>query len=134
MFQFDRTHELYAHMNVNYVRADRLPEFEQYGRLMEPLLRGDMFVSTGEVLLPEWKITGSADEIRASAKVRWTFPLNFAEIVWGDGENTRREIVALHSSGSFGERNFQWKCRAPGWKWARIAVWDVAANGAFVNR
>ena len=133
VFQFDRTHELYAHMNVNYVRADKLPDFEQYGRLMEPLLRGDMFVSTGEVLLPEWKITGSADEIRASAKVRWTFPLNFAEIVWGDGENTRREIVALHSSGSFGERNFQWKCRAPGWKWARIAVWDVAANGAFVN-
>ena len=47
VFQFDRTHELYAHMNVNYVRADRLPDFEQYGRLMEPLLRGDMFISTG---------------------------------------------------------------------------------------
>jgi hypothetical protein len=23
--------------------------------------------------------------------------------------------------------------KAPGWKWARIAVWDVAANGAFTN-
>ncbi len=133
VFQLDTTHELYAHMNVNYVRAGKLPQFEEYGRLLEPLLRGDMFVSTGEILLPEWEITGSADEIRASAKVRWTFPLNFAEIVWSDGENTRREIVDLRSSGSFGERDFQWKRRAPGWKWARIAVWDVAANGAFVN-
>ncbi len=133
VFQLDHTHELYAHMNINYVRAGKLPKFEEYGQLLEPLLRGDMFVSSGEVLLPEWEITGSADEIRASAKVRWTFPLNFAEIVWGDGENTRREIIELHSSGSFGERDFQWKCRAPGWKWARIAVWDVAANGAFVN-
>ena len=22
---------------------------------------------------------------------------------------------------------------APGWKWARLAVWDVAADGAFTN-
>lgn len=133
VFQFDHTHELYAHMNVNYVRADRLPAFDEYGRLLEPLLRGEMFVSTGEVLLPEWEISGSADEIRASAKVRWTFPLNFAEIVWGDGESTHRERIDLRATGSFSEREFQWTRRAPGWKWARLAVWDAAANGAFVN-
>ena len=133
VFQFDHTHELYAHMNVNYVRAAKLPAFDEYGRLLEPLLRGEMFVSTGEVLLPEWEIAGSADEIRASAKVRWTFPLNFAEIVWGDGQKTRREIIPLRETGSFSEREFQWTRRAPGWKWARLAVWDAAANGAFVN-
>ena len=91
VFQFDHTHELYAHMNINYVRADKLPSFDDYGQLLEPLLRGEMFVSTGEVLLPEWKIT-------AIAKVRWTFPLNFAEIVWGDGEKTHREIFKLVST------------------------------------
>lgn len=133
VFQFDHTHELYAHMNINYVRADKLPSFDDYGQLLEPLLRGEMFVSTGEVLLPEWKITGAGDEITATAKVRWTFPLNFAEIVWGDGEKTHREIFKLGSTGSFGEQEFEWKTRAPGWKWARLAVWDVAADGAFVN-
>ncbi len=133
VFQFDHTHELYAHMNINYVRADKLPSFDDYGQLLEPLLRGDMFVSTGEVLLPEWNITGSSDEIKAGAKVRWTFPLNFAEIVWGDGEKTHREIFELGSTGSFDEQDFEWKTKAPGWKWARIAVWDIAANGAFVN-
>ena len=133
VFQFDHTHELYAHMNINYVRADKLPSFDDYGQLLEPLLRGEMFVSTGEVLLPEWKITGAGDEITASAKIRWTFPLNFAEIVWGDGEKTHREIFELGSTGSFGEQEFEWKTKAPGWKWARLAVWDVAADGAFVN-
>ena len=32
MFQFDHTDELYAHMNINYIKLDRLPAFEQWGR------------------------------------------------------------------------------------------------------
>ena len=24
-------------------------------------------------------------------------------------------------------------CGFPGWTWARVAVWDVAGNGGFVN-
>ncbi|MCP5120635.1 MAG: hypothetical protein GY953_58320, partial [bacterium] len=47
VFQLDHTHELYAHMNINYVRAERLPSFDNYGELLEPLVRGDFFVSTG---------------------------------------------------------------------------------------
>ena len=84
-------------------------------------------------MMPEWKIDGSAGKIRAGAKLRWTFPLNIAEIVWGDGEKTHRKIINMHSTKPFGEGRFEWSVAAPGWKWARIAVWDVAANGAFIN-
>ena len=28
----------------------------------------------------------------------------------------------------FGSRTFEWRAKANGWKWARVAVWDVAAN------
>jgi len=35
VFQIDSTHELYAHMNVNYVRLPRLPDFEHYGEVVE---------------------------------------------------------------------------------------------------
>lgn len=133
VFQFDHTHEVYAHMNVNYVKAERLPTFEDYGDLFEPLRAGDFFVSTGEVLLPSWEIGGTDAEIEVNLEVRATFPLRFAEIVWGDGHGTQRQIIDLSGTGEFEKGSFRWTARAPGWEWARVAVWDVAANGAFVN-
>lgn len=133
VFQFDRTHELYAHMNVNYVKASRLPGFDSYSELLEPLRRGDFFVTTGEVLLPSWEIGGGEGEISVRAQVRGTFPLRFAEIVWGDGQGTQREIIDLAETAPFAAESFAWTVQAPGWAWARLAVWDVAANGAFVN-
>jgi hypothetical protein len=134
VFQFDETHELYAHMNINYVRMDRLPDFDNYGRIVEAISRGDFFVSTGEVLLPEATLKpSSGDRIDVRARVHWTFPLRFAEIVWGDGKGTYRKEIALDTTRPFGERVFDWTVDAKGWKWARVAVWDIAANGAFTN-
>ena len=134
VFQFDHTHELYAHMNINYVKSDSLPSFDEYNKILEPLVAGDFFVSTGEVLLPKVEIsTSSAKQIRVKADIQWQFPLEFAEVVWGDGERTEREIISLAETRQHGSGSFEWKVDAPGWKWARVAVWDVAANGAFVN-
>ena len=134
VFQLDHTHELYAHININYIRLGQLPGFDNYGAAIEPLVEGDFFTTTGEVLLPEVVIsTSSAGEIAVKAAVHWTFPLRFAEIVWGDGEKTDRKIIPLVTTGSFGQSTFEWTAKAPNWKWARVAVWDVAANGAFVN-
>lgn len=134
VFQFDTTHELYAHMNVNYVKADRLPDFDHYGEILEPLAAGDFFVTTGEVLLPKVEIaTEDANKIHVEADVEWTFPLRQAEIVWGDGNEARRERISLEKTHAYGKRSFDWTVEAPGWKWARVEVWDVAANGAFVN-
>ena len=134
MFQFDHTHELYAHMNINYIRLDRLPSFDQWGDALEPLARGDYFTTTGEVLLPRVDMSKStADEVIAQAEVKWTFPLRFAEIVWSDGTTTRKETIPLGTTKEFGSQTFEWRAPAPGWKWARLAVWDVAGNGAYVN-
>jgi hypothetical protein len=52
VFQIDSTHELYAHMNVNYVKLPPLPAFDDYEKLLRALQRGDFFTTTGEVLLP----------------------------------------------------------------------------------
>ena len=35
MFAIDHTSELYAHMNLNYVRMNELPGFDDYGRMLE---------------------------------------------------------------------------------------------------
>jgi hypothetical protein len=134
VFQFDHTHELYAHMNVNYVRLDRLPSFERWGDALAPLANGEFFTTTGEVLLPDVSLaSSSAAEIVVKARVQWTFPLQFAEIVWGDGETTHRMSIELTATREFGSQTFEWRTAASGWKWARVAVWDVAGNGAFVN-
>lgn len=134
MFHIDPTHELYSHMNANYVRMNELPAFDNYGRMMEAVARGDYFISMGEVVLPTVNIdTSSAAEISASVTAQWTFPLAFAEIVWGDGSQTHTETIALDSTRPYGSQTFRWKAAAKDWKWARVAVWDIAGNGAFIN-
>src|SRR5262245_61317034 len=134
VFQFDHTHELYAHMNINYIKIDRLPPFDRWGDALAPVANGAFFTTTGEVLLPDVNLaSSSAGEIVARVRAEWTFPLRFAEIVWGDGQTTHHETIDLTDAREFGDKRFTWKAKANGWTWARVAVWDVAGNGAFVN-
>src|SRR5205085_3431471 len=113
--------ELYAHMNANYVRLAALPPFQEDGKLLDAVAKGDFFVSTGEVLLPVTSIgSGEGDTIVAKATVRFTFPLEMAEIVWGDGAETHRQVFPLGQTREFGEETFTWETRAKNWKWARI--------------
>ena len=134
MFAIDHTSELYAHMNANYVRIGQLPDFDHYDRMLEALGRGDYFISMGEVLLPDVEISkASPAAITATAKVQWTFPLAFGEIVWGDGKETFTKTFDLSETRPFGNETFHWTTEARNWQWARIAVWDVAGNGAFIN-
>jgi hypothetical protein len=121
-------------MNVNYVRLNQLPDFDNYGQVLDAMRRSEFFTTTGEVLLPEVEITASSPgRIAIRAKVQWTFPLAMAEIVWGNGEEVHRKELPLDSTRAFGASVFEWKVDGPNWKWARIAVWDVARNGAFIN-
>ncbi len=134
VFQLDSTHELWAHMNVNYVKMSSLPSFDRCGDVLTPISRGEFFVTTGEVLLPKTSIhSGAGDKIAVEFEVQHTFPLEMAEIVWGDGANTYRQIFPLHKTREFQKASYKFETEAKGWKWARLAVWDVAANGAFIN-
>jgi len=134
VFQIDATHELYAHMNVNYIRLPSLPAFDSYGKILDTLQQGDFFTSTGEVLLPQTHIGADAyGRIAVEARVRHTFPLEMAELVWGDGHQTYRKELPLTETRPFGDFTFRAAVDGGDWAWARFAVWDVAGNGAFVN-
>ncbi len=134
VFQVHKTDELYAHMNVNYVPMKQLPDFDHYGSLLDALASGRGFISTGEIVFPSFSIApGPGDQLTVTAKVSSTFPLRLAEIVWGDGTTTHRQIVDLESAHEFDEHDYTWQADAPGWKWARFAVWDIASDGAFTN-
>ena len=59
IFKVDRTTEFYAHANVNYLRLDRIPRFEEgWESVLKALRDGAFFISTGEVLMPRFTIGG----------------------------------------------------------------------------
>lgn len=143
VFKINHTHELYGHMNINYVKLDHTPQYGDWSSLVSALRSGDNFITTGEILIRDFHVNGvvggghatlPADgEIKADAELQWTFPLNFCELVWGDGTNTYRETVSLHQTGQFGQQRFEVTAKAPNARWARFAVWDTAADGALTE-
>jgi hypothetical protein len=134
VFQISATDELYAHMNINYLRLPKLPSFDHYDEIFNSIKKGDGFITTGEILLPSVSMSAASDaSVQVNAKISSTFPLRIAEIVWGDGKTTHHQIIDLQSTPSFDEHEYSWLAETPGWIWARFAVWDVAGDGAFTN-
>jgi hypothetical protein len=142
VFKVDHTHELYGHMNVNYLRLDRAPRFEDdWSPILDALRNGRFFVTTGEVLLTRFFVGGraSGETLRLSPEARaevvigldWTFPMRFAELISGDGSKVYRERIDLSDTAAFGTRLLTIQPDLRGRKWARVEAWDVAANGAF---
>jgi hypothetical protein len=140
VFKINHTHELYGHMNITYVKLDEVPQHPDWLPLVTALGKGDFFVTTGEVLIHGFQLNGvpmggkarlgKGGQLTADVDLDWTFPLHFCELVWGDGEHVFRKIVPESDTGQFGHRHFRISQAAPGAKWVRFAVWDIAANGA----
>jgi hypothetical protein len=64
------------------------------------------------------------------AEVRWTFPLDFVEVVTGDGESTTTTIVSAKEFSAFGTSSFRIPFDGSGQAWVRFAAWDATGNGA----
>jgi hypothetical protein len=78
-------------------------------------------------------VQGTGSRRTVVADVEWTFPLEFVEVVWGDGKKTDRQIISATDMPAFGRHRFSIPFNATGAKWVRFAVWDTAGNGAFVQ-
>ncbi len=126
-------YDLYGDFNVNYVRLDRMPGSDDWSPVCRALRSGEFFVTTGEVLIPHWGIEGSGKERTVVADQEWTFPLEFVEAVWGDGEHVDRKVISAADQPPFGSLRFRIPFEAAGKKWVRFSVWDSAGNGAFTQ-
>jgi hypothetical protein len=134
VFQISLADELYAHMNINYLRMPELPSFDHYDRILKSVEKGDGFITTGEILLPSATMSPMGDHtVQVKAKISSTFPLRIAEVVWGDGKNIHHQTIDLQSTPAFDDHEYSWIFETPGWTWARFAVWDIAGDGAFTN-
>ncbi|WP_223816171.1 hypothetical protein [Adhaeribacter rhizoryzae] len=144
LFKIEPDYELYGHMNINYLQLDKMPEFKDgWQPVLDALQKGKFFVSTGEVLLPAFTVnnqkSGETAQLPSNGKAtisltaNWTFPLNFAEIISGDGKQVYRQTINLKDTQAFGSKQFNFSADLKNRKWVRLEVWDTAANGAFTQ-
>ncbi|HYL37578.1 MAG TPA: hypothetical protein VEV17_16810 [Bryobacteraceae bacterium] len=125
--------DVYAASPVNYVKLDALPSSTDMSAIIKALQRGDYFLTSGEVLIPTYTLEGAGGQRAVVADVEWTFPLEFVEVVWGDGQKTDRKIVSATGLAPFGKHRFRIPFDAAGQKWVRFAAWDSAGNGAIAQ-
>jgi len=125
--------DIYGHTPVNYLKLDRLPEPGDWRPIVEALRKGEYFVTSGEVLIPSHAILGKGRKRTYVADVEWTYPLEFVELVWGDGKRTGRQVIPATHLPAFGSKRFEIPFDTRGKKWIRFAVWDSAGNGALTQ-
>ncbi|MDR6803675.1 hypothetical protein J2Y45_000945 [Dyadobacter sp. BE34] len=144
LFRIEPNYELYGHLNVNYLQLDQLPRFEDgWQPVLDAMRKGKFFVTTGEVLIPAFKVNNAVvgetarpdakGNVEISLDAKWTFPLNRAEVISGDGKDVFHDIINLNDTQAFGQKSFKFTQNLKGRKWLRVELWDVAANGAFTQ-
>ncbi len=82
---------------------DKLPLYKEgWQPVVDALRHGKFFSSTGEVLIPEFTVDGKStgEEITnggkksvVNFKLKWTFPMNYVEIISGDGRKVLPQNV-----------------------------------------
>lgn len=79
VFQVDSTHELYGHMNVNYLRLSDVPSFDHWADALAALAKGDYFTTTGFPC--GWrKSYGAMATIPTARSFRWRAPGSSAKV------------------------------------------------------
>lgn len=145
IFSMEPENETYAHLNVNYLQLDKLPDFKDgWQPVLDVMQQGKFFVSTGEVMLPVFTVNGKSSgqtltlpadgAVTVNLGVSWTYPLTFAEIISGDGQQVYRERIDLTNTLPFGKKQYQFKTNLKNRTWVRMEVWDAAVNGAFTQQ
>jgi len=126
--------ETYPLLAINYLRLDKVPSYnESWAPVVEGIRAGNFFGTTGEILFHNWSIEGSGAKSVYTASIEYTFPLEFAELVWSDGAKVDRQIIRLTDTGPFGTKTFRIPFDARGKKWIRFDIWDSAGNGAWLQ-
>ena len=144
IFKIFSDYELFGAMNINYMKLDSVPAYEDgWQPVLDVLRTGSFFVTTGEVLIPECSFEGkeSGETISGAnlshvvfeAQLEWTYPLSHLEVVSGDGSSVFQERIDLKDTKPFGKITIERILDLRGRKWARIEVWDIAKNGAFTQ-
>ena len=119
--------DVYGSSPVTYIKLDKVPD--NPAPVVKALMAGDSFVTTGEVLMPNFQVISAGKASKVLADLEWTFPLDMIEIVWGDGKTTGRQVISATDLPPLGSHHFEIPFDATGKKWIRFAAWDNASEG-----
>ncbi|HEX4075802.1 MAG TPA: hypothetical protein VHX49_10415 [Candidatus Acidoferrales bacterium] len=133
VFEMAPGDDAYAGSPVNYVKVSSAPGLDNWKPIIDAMKEGNYFVTSGEVLIPSFSVSGTGNQRTIVADVEWTFPLEFVDVVSGDGKTVDRRVVSVTDFPPFGQHHFQIPFDATGKKWVRFAVWDSAGDGAMAQ-
>ena len=142
IFKIYEDYELFGTMNINYLRLDEIPDYEDgWQPVVDALANGKFFVTTGEVLIVDFSVEGmeSGETINKNesakliADLEWTYPLSYMEIISGDGTTIYRDRIDLSHTTEFDSETIDRNMDLSNRSWVRIEVWDIARNGAFTQ-
>lgn len=126
--------DTYPFLAINYLKLDKVPAWnESWAPVVEGIHDGNFFGTTGEILFHNWGVEGQGAKSVYTATFEYTFPLEFAEVVWSDGTHVERKTVSLADTVPFGTKTLRIPFDATGKKWVRMAVWDSAGDGAWTQ-
>ena len=142
IFKIYEDYELFGTMNINYLRLDEIPDYEDgWQPVVDALAKGEFFVTTGEVLISDFSLAGAesgnsispTESAALIAELEWTYPLAYMEIVSGDGDAIYRDRIDLAHTTEFSAETIERTIDLSERRWVRIEVWDIARNGAFTQ-
>lgn len=144
VFDIQNDYEVYGAMNINYLKLDKLPDFKDgWQPVLDVLHNGNFWVGTGEILLKDYSINDmesggtlklkKGQKTKLKAALEWTFPLNYIEIVSGDGQKVKRKRIDLSGTESFGSKTFEIDLDLDDSTWVRFEAWDIATNVTFTQ-
>ncbi|MFL3659320.1 MAG: hypothetical protein ACJ07L_14870 [Opitutales bacterium] len=145
IFKIFEDYELFGAMNVNYLKLDSVPEYQDgWQPVLDALSQGQFFLTTGEILIQEFSINGkeSGEALKRSSKlakarlkadIEWTYPLSRMVIVSGDRKTIYRDRIDMTDTQEFGERGLDLNVDLSDRSWVRLEIWDIANNGAFTQ-
>ena len=126
--------DIYPGHPINYVKLDRLPgPTDDWTPILKSIRNGDFWVSTGEVLINNYAVEGTGAKRTVSADLEFTYPLDFVEVVWGDGKKIDKQVIRTTDTTAHGTKKIAIPFDATGKVWVRFSAWDSAGNGAFVQ-
>jgi len=129
VFEIDRTHELYGHMNVNYLKMEKMPTPADWSGVLDVLRKGDFFSTTGEILIHSISVRRDGLDVMYES----TFPLAFIEVIWGDAKGVHRRRVDFDDSESPKKRVYLDDVPLKDALWARVEICDVTRNMAYTQ-
>jgi len=127
-------YDLYPQIPVTYIKLDRVPgPTESWAPILTALHNGNMWVTTGEILIRSYAVEGTGNKRTVNADLEWTFPLEFVEVTVGDGKTVTRQTIRATDLPPNSSKRFTIPVDATGKAWVRFSAFDSAGNQAYAE-